>query len=185
MIRGVNSTSIDVTGPAPLETAPAPLEMRPRVGLSLFWRTFFLLSLLLIQNVFGFFDSFFEGLFTPLHEVVVALRVVLGETFELRFLFVGEDAGDGLVALLLEREGVLITVSDLAADGFPDATHGFLLFWRKCKLLRELRLHGRGWSRLGLGWDRSRGGQARGEHAGDDTGAQRQHGQSDQNAPGL
>ena len=35
------------TGPAPLETAPAPLEMRPpRVGLSLFWRTFFLLSLL-------------------------------------------------------------------------------------------------------------------------------------------
>ena len=32
MIRGV-STSIDVTGPAPLETAPAPLEMRPRLGL--------------------------------------------------------------------------------------------------------------------------------------------------------
>ena len=50
MIRGV-ATSIDVTGPAPLETAPAPLEMRPRVGLSLFWRTFFLLSLLLIGSI--------------------------------------------------------------------------------------------------------------------------------------
>ena len=50
MIRAV-TTSLDITGPAPLETAPAPMEMRPRVGLSLFWRTFFLLALLLIGSI--------------------------------------------------------------------------------------------------------------------------------------
>ena len=34
-------TPMDVaTSPLPLETGPAPLEMRPRRGLSLFWRTF-------------------------------------------------------------------------------------------------------------------------------------------------
>ncbi len=36
------------TEPASLETLPAPLEMRPARGVSLFWRTFFFLSLLLI-----------------------------------------------------------------------------------------------------------------------------------------
>ena len=49
---------MDLTGPAPLETAPAPLEMRPRVGLSLFWRTFFLLSLLLIGSIVAWLQTF-------------------------------------------------------------------------------------------------------------------------------
>ncbi|MBE7940477.1 MULTISPECIES: sensor histidine kinase [Ramlibacter] len=57
MIRGITS-SIDVTGPAPLETAPAPLEMRPRVGLSLFWRTFFLLALLLFGSIVAWLQTF-------------------------------------------------------------------------------------------------------------------------------
>lgn len=58
MIRAV-TTSIDVTGPAPLETAPAPLEARPRrVGLSLFWRTFFLLALLLIGSIVAWLQTF-------------------------------------------------------------------------------------------------------------------------------
>ena len=38
------------TGNAPLETVPAPLELRPSVGLSLFWRTFFMLALLLFGS---------------------------------------------------------------------------------------------------------------------------------------
>src|SRR3954469_1180825 len=57
MIRGV-STSIHATGPVPLETAPAPLEMRPRVGLSLFWRTFFLLALLLVGSIVAWLQTF-------------------------------------------------------------------------------------------------------------------------------
>ncbi len=65
MIRGV-TTSIDVTGPAPLETAPAPLEMRPpRVGLSLFWRTFFLLSLLLVGSIVAWLQTFRALEFEP------------------------------------------------------------------------------------------------------------------------
>jgi len=59
------TTSIDVTGPAPLETAPAPLEMRPRVGLSLFWRTFFLLSLLLIGSIVAWLQTFRALEFEP------------------------------------------------------------------------------------------------------------------------
>ena len=64
MIRAV-TTSIDATGPAPLETAPAPLEMRPRVGLSLFWRTFFLLSLLLIGSIVAWLQTFRALEFEP------------------------------------------------------------------------------------------------------------------------
>jgi two-component system osmolarity sensor histidine kinase EnvZ len=64
MIRGV-TTSIDVTGPAPLETAPAPLDMRPRVGLSLFWRTFFLLSLLLVGSIVAWLQTFRALEFEP------------------------------------------------------------------------------------------------------------------------
>jgi two-component system, OmpR family, osmolarity sensor histidine kinase EnvZ len=37
------------TGPASLETAPAPLEARPPREVSLFWRTFLLLSMLLLN----------------------------------------------------------------------------------------------------------------------------------------
>jgi two-component system, OmpR family, osmolarity sensor histidine kinase EnvZ len=54
--------TIDATSPAPLETAPAPLEMRQavasRVRLSLFWRTFFLLSLLLVGSIVAWLQTF-------------------------------------------------------------------------------------------------------------------------------
>lgn len=54
-----------LSGPAPLETAPAPLESRPRVGLSLFWRTFFLLSLLLIGSIVAWLQTFRALEFEP------------------------------------------------------------------------------------------------------------------------
>ncbi len=54
--------SVQVTSPAPLETAPAPLEMRQavasRVRLSLFWRTFFLLALLLVGSAVAWVQTF-------------------------------------------------------------------------------------------------------------------------------
>jgi two-component system, OmpR family, osmolarity sensor histidine kinase EnvZ len=44
---------------APVEnTGPAPLEARPKVGLSLFWRTFFLLALLLIGSTVAWLQTF-------------------------------------------------------------------------------------------------------------------------------
>jgi two-component system, OmpR family, osmolarity sensor histidine kinase EnvZ len=53
---------IQATNPAPLETAPAPLEMRvavpSRVRLSLFWRTFFLLALLLVGSAVAWVQTF-------------------------------------------------------------------------------------------------------------------------------
>lgn len=49
---------MDISSPAPLETAPAPLELRPRRGLSLFWRTFFFLSLLLFGSIFAWLQTF-------------------------------------------------------------------------------------------------------------------------------
>ena len=64
MIRPVMA-QIEQTSPAPLETAPAPLEMRPRLGLSLFWRTFFLLSLLLIGSIVAWLQTFRALEFEP------------------------------------------------------------------------------------------------------------------------
>ena len=49
---------MDLSSPVPLETAPAPLEMRPRRGFSLFWRTFFFLSLLLFGSIVAWLQTF-------------------------------------------------------------------------------------------------------------------------------
>ena len=49
---------MDVTSPAPLETAPAPLELRPRRGLSLFWRTFLFLALLLFGSIIAWLQTY-------------------------------------------------------------------------------------------------------------------------------
>ncbi|HEY3048442.1 MAG TPA: ATP-binding protein [Polaromonas sp.] len=49
---------MDVTSPIPLETAPAPLEIRPRREFSLFWRTFFFLSLLLLGSIVAWLQTF-------------------------------------------------------------------------------------------------------------------------------
>ena len=49
---------MDITSPAPLETAPAPIEMRPRRGFSLFWRTFFFLALLLFGSIVAWLQTY-------------------------------------------------------------------------------------------------------------------------------
>jgi two-component system, OmpR family, osmolarity sensor histidine kinase EnvZ len=46
------------TQPGDLETAPAPLDMRPGRGFSLFWRTFFFLSVLLIGCIVAWLQTF-------------------------------------------------------------------------------------------------------------------------------
>ncbi|MFD0668515.1 ATP-binding protein [Ramlibacter sp. MAHUQ-53] len=56
-----------VTSPAPLDASPgeAMAPGLPRVGLSLFWRTFFLLSLLLIGSIIAWLQTFRALEFTP------------------------------------------------------------------------------------------------------------------------
>lgn len=46
------------TQPGGLETAPAPLEIRPGRGVSLFWRTFFFLSVLLVGCIVAWLQTF-------------------------------------------------------------------------------------------------------------------------------
>jgi two-component system, OmpR family, osmolarity sensor histidine kinase EnvZ len=53
------------TEPAALETAPAPLEVRPPREVSLFWRTFFLLSLLLLGCFVAWLQTFRALEFEP------------------------------------------------------------------------------------------------------------------------
>ncbi|HCL86928.1 MAG TPA: two-component sensor histidine kinase, partial [Comamonadaceae bacterium] len=47
----------DATSPAPLEAPSARHAARARVGLNLFWRTFFLLSLLLVGSILAWLQT--------------------------------------------------------------------------------------------------------------------------------
>ena len=49
---------MDITSPKALKTAPAPLGTRPLRGLSLFWRTFFFLSLLLFGSIVAWLQTY-------------------------------------------------------------------------------------------------------------------------------
>ncbi len=107
MIRAV-SRSIDITGPAPLETAPAPLDMRPRLGLSLFWRTFFLLSLLLIGSIVAWLQTFRALEFEP--RAVQTAQQIASLVNLSRAALVHSDsiARVSLIKTLAEQEGVRI-----------------------------------------------------------------------------
>ncbi len=108
MIRGVTTASIDVTGPTPLETAPAPLEMRPRVGLSLFWRTFFLLSLLLIGSIVAWLQTFRALEFEP-RAVQTAQQIAsLVNLSRAALVYSDAIARVSLIKTLAEQEGVRI-----------------------------------------------------------------------------
>jgi two-component system osmolarity sensor histidine kinase EnvZ len=107
LIRAV-TTSIDATGPAPLETAPAPLEMRPRVGLSLFWRTFFLLALLLIGSIVAWLQTFRALEFEP--RAVQTAQQIASLVNLSRAALIHSDAiaRVSLIKTLADQEGVRI-----------------------------------------------------------------------------
>ncbi len=50
--------TVDTTGSAVLETSPASLDVRPSRGLSLFWRTFFFLALLLVGSIVAWLQTY-------------------------------------------------------------------------------------------------------------------------------
>jgi two-component system osmolarity sensor histidine kinase EnvZ len=107
LIRAV-TTSLDITGPAPLETAPAPMEMRPRVGLSLFWRTFFLLALLLIGSIVAWLQTFRALEFEP--RAIQTANQIASLVNLSRAALVHADAiaRVSLIKTLAETEGVRI-----------------------------------------------------------------------------
>ena len=49
---------MQATGPLPLDTTPAGLDARPRRGLSLFWRTFLFLALLLMGSIVAWLQTY-------------------------------------------------------------------------------------------------------------------------------
>ena len=106
MIRGM--TGVDATGPAPLETGPAPLEMRPRLGLSLFWRTFFLLSLLLIGSIVAWLQTFRALEFEP--RAVQTAQQIASLVNLSRAALVHADpiARVSLIKTLADQEGVRV-----------------------------------------------------------------------------
>ena len=56
--RKPEGPAADVTSPAPLESPlRATREQRARVGLNLFWRTFFLLALLLVGSILAWLQT--------------------------------------------------------------------------------------------------------------------------------
>ena len=107
MIRAV-VTNLEATSPAPLETAPAPLEMRPRLGLSLFWRTFFLLSLLLVGSIVAWLQTFRALEFEP--RAVQTAQQIASLVNLSRAALVHADpiARVSLIKTLADQEGVRI-----------------------------------------------------------------------------
>jgi two-component system osmolarity sensor histidine kinase EnvZ len=100
--------SVEATGPVPLETGPAPLEMRPRVGLSLFWRTFFLLSLLLVGSIVAWLQTFRQLEFEP--RAVQTAQQIASLVNLSRAALVHADpiARVSLIKTLADQEGVRI-----------------------------------------------------------------------------
>src|SRR5215211_5919570 len=107
MIRAV-MTPTEQTSPAPLETAPAPLEMRPRLGLSLFWRTFFLLSLLLVGSIVAWLQTFRALEFEP--RAVQTAQQIASLVNLSRAALVHADpiARVSLIKTLADQEGVRV-----------------------------------------------------------------------------
>jgi two-component system osmolarity sensor histidine kinase EnvZ len=104
----VTTNSPDITSPAPLETAPAPLESRPRVGLSLFWRTFFLLALLLIGSIVAWLQTFRALEFEP--RAIQTAHQIASLVNLSRAALVHSDAiaRVSLIKTLADQEGVRI-----------------------------------------------------------------------------
>ncbi len=110
MIRGDDDSII--TGPAPLETAPAPLELRPRVGLSLFWRTFFLLSLLLLGSIVAWLQTFRALEFEP-RAVQTAQQIAsLVNLSRAALVHADSIARVSLIKTLADQEGLRVVMRE-------------------------------------------------------------------------
>ncbi len=97
-----------LTGAAMLETSPAPLQRSRRVGLSLFWRTFFMLALLLIGSTVAWLQTFRALEYEP--RAVLAAQQLASLVNLSRAALVHSDAIArlSLIKALADEEGVRI-----------------------------------------------------------------------------
>lgn len=107
---GARATSADVSEVAPLETASARLTDKRRggVGLSLFWRTFFMLALLLVGSTVAWVQTFRTLEYEP--RAVLAAQQIASLVNLTRAALVYSDAiaRVSLIKTLAEQEGVRI-----------------------------------------------------------------------------
>ena len=105
MSRGLRARQ---AGAVQLETAPAPLELRPRIGLSLFWRTFFMLALLLVGSTVAWLQTFRALEYEP--RALLASQQIASLVNLSRAALVYSDsiARVSLIKTLADQEGVRI-----------------------------------------------------------------------------
>src|SRR6218665_3338435 len=104
----MHDPAIDGTQPAPLETLPAPLEMRPKVGLSLFWRTFFLLALLLAGCTVAWLQTFRSLEYEPRAIQTAHQLASLVNLTRAALVYSDAIARVSLIKTLADQEGVRI-----------------------------------------------------------------------------
>ncbi len=103
----MHSTLGDTQSPA-LETMPAPLEMRPKVGVSLFWRTFFLLALLLVSSTMAWLQTFRSLEYEPRAIQTAHQLASLVNLTRAGLVYSDSIARVSLIKTLADQEGVRI-----------------------------------------------------------------------------
>ena len=100
---------LDDSGMMPLETMPAPLGgRRPRKGLSLFWRTFFLLALLLLGSIAAWLQTL-RALELEPRAVQTAQQIAsLVNLSRAALIYSDSIARVSLIKTMTEQEGVRI-----------------------------------------------------------------------------
>lgn len=99
---------IEFTSPAPLETAPAALGSRRKLGLSLFWRTFFMLALLLVGSTVAWLQTFRALEYEP-RAIQTAQQIAsLVNLSRAALVYSDAIARVSLIKTLAEQEGVRI-----------------------------------------------------------------------------
>lgn len=99
----------DFSRPVPLDTQPAPLVMpEGKPGLSLFWRTFFMLALLLIGSTIAWFQTFRSLEYEP-RAIQTAQQIAsLVNLSRAALVYSDAIARVSLIKTLAEEEGVRI-----------------------------------------------------------------------------
>ena len=108
------------TQPAALETVPAPLDSRPPREVSLFWRTFFLLSILLIGSILAWLQTLRSLEFEP--RAVQTAQLLASQVNLSRAALVYADgiARISLIKTMKDEEGLRIVPREASDSFFRD-----------------------------------------------------------------
>jgi hypothetical protein len=98
----------DVTMPAPLEPAPSGAQPRTSLGLNLFWRTFFLLALLLAGSILAWLQILRVLEFEPRTLQMAQQAASLVNLSRAALVHADPIARVSLIKTMAEQEGVRI-----------------------------------------------------------------------------